>query len=393
MAWDSAKQTKVLEFDIQHQENENKKESEATANSICLTIPLRLAVAINARLHLKRKRLVTLFRYELFSVMNYSFSFSQLLLKTFVISGLLMTAVSCQPDRPQQFAFSPTITVFESEPIYKNAPVSPPPKTLPDGMIYVPGGYTQIGSEDGLDQEKPSFWVRVTPFLMDQHEVTVGQFRAFVRATNYRTQAEGFGDAGVFDDTIRDWTLIKGASWQFPYGPAAGPAADDMPVTQVSWNDAQTYAKWAGKRLPREIEWEHAARNAMNSRTLYSFGNELSSNGRFLANTWNGKFPDYDRVSDGFHRAAPVGSFGKSPLGLSDMSGNVWEWCEDPKIAYTDLLQEISEPITPQIERVQRGGSFLCEPGWCHGYRVSGRSGSTAETALMHVGFRCVRSL
>jgi formylglycine-generating enzyme len=316
-----------------------------------------------------------------------------LIQKTAAFFGLLWILTGCQSDTPKQFTFAPTITVFDGEPPRQPALSTPVPRHLPPDMVYVPGGFTQIGSEEGLDQEKPTFWVQVKPFLMDQHEVTVGQFRAFVKATSYKTQAEQFGDGGVFNDTTKTWELIEGTNWQYPYGPRDGAAADNMPVTQVSWNDAQAYAKWAGKRLPREIEWEHAARNGTNSRTIYPFGNEISANGTFLANTWNGKFPDYDQVSDGFHRAAPVGTFGTSPIGLSDMSGNVWEWCEDVKTSYTDLLGQVPVRITEATERVQRGGSYLCEPGWCHGYRVSGRSGSTAETALMHTGFRCVKDL
>ena len=313
--------------------------------------------------------------------------------KALIVGGLTLFGVACQPDAPKQFAYAPTITVFENEPADKPVPAQKPLGNLPDGMVYVPGGYTQMGSEEGLDQERPTFWVLVKPFLMDRYEVTVGQFRAFANATGYQTEAEKFGDAGVFNDTTKEWNLIKGANWRFPYGPEAGPAAPTMPVTQVSWNDAQAYAKWAKKRLPREIEWEHAARNGTNSRLLYSFGNDLTANGKPLANTWNGKFPDYDEVTDGFHRAAPVGTFGASPLGLSDMAGNVWEWCEDTKMAYSDLLKQAPVTVTAQTERVQRGGSYLCEPGWCHGYRVSGRSGSTAETSLMHTGFRCVKDL
>ncbi|TAE25232.1 MAG: formylglycine-generating enzyme family protein [Cytophagales bacterium] len=304
-----------------------------------------------------------------------------------------LSLFACQPDAPKQFAYGPTVTVFEHEPAEKPAFANTKLPTLPEGMIYVPGGYTQMGSEEGLDQEKPLFWVKVAPFLMDRNEVTVGQFRAFAKATGYQTEAEKFGDAGVFSDETKEWTLVKGTNWQFPYGPANGPAPDNMPVTQVSWNDAQAYAKWAGKRLPREIEWEHAARNGTNSRMLYPFGNETVMGDKFMANIWNGRFPDHDRVSDGYHRAAPVGTFGASPLGLSDLTGNVWEWCEDPKISYDDLVKQAPVTITPQTERVQRGGSYLCEPGWCHGYRVSGRSGSTAETSLMHVGFRCVKDL
>ncbi|GAB3576755.1 formylglycine-generating enzyme family protein [Hymenobacter daeguensis] len=260
-------------------------------------------------------------------------------------------------------------------------------------MVYVPGGYTQIGSEEGMDQEKPTFWVRLKPFLMDRHEVTVGQFRQFVQATHFQTQAEKFGDGGVFNDSTKAWGLMKGATWQFPYGPAAGKAADNMPVAQVSWNDARAYAKWAGKRLPTELEWEHAARNGTNSRTRYPFGNALTANGKPLANTWNGTFPDHDNVTDGYHRAAPVGTFGQSPAGLQDMAGNLWEWCENVKQPYADVLAGKAAVPTPETERAQRGGSYLCEPGWCHGYRVSGRSGSSPETALMHVGFRCVQDL
>ena len=309
-----------------------------------------------------------------------------------VLSNVLLL-ISCQPDPPKQFDYAAGITVFETEPTDKPVPADQRPKTLPNGMVYVPGGYTQIGSETGLDQEKPVFWTRVKPFLMDQHEVTVGQFREFIKATGFQTEAEKFGDAGVFDDKIKEWDLVKETNWQYPYGPAAGPAPDNMPVTQVSWNDAQAYAKWAGKRLPHEIEWEHAARNATNSQTLYPFGNDIVVSNKPRANIWNGHFPDYDAVTDGFHHAAPVGTFGLSPLGLADLTGNVWEWCDDPKVSYQDVLNQTPIRITEQTERVQRGGSFLCEPGWCHGYRVSGRSGSTAETSLMHVGFRCVKDV
>jgi sulfatase modifying factor 1 len=309
------------------------------------------------------------------------------------ILGLGMAACQPQSEDLGHYAYSSTITVFETKPAELTSPPAQPPTALPEGMVYVPGGYTQIGSTAGLDQEKPLFWVLIKPFLLDQHEVTVGQFRKFVQATGYKTQAEGFGNAGVFDDEAKEWHLVKGANWQYPYGPKAGPAAATQPVAQVSWNDAQAYAKWAGKRLPDELEWEHAARNGRNSRQLYPFGDSLRLNGKYLANTWNGKFPDYDRVTDGFHRAAPVGSFGASPLGLADMSGNLWEWCANYKQPYADLVHHVAPVVNDQTERAQRGGSFLCESGWCYGYRVSGRSGSTPETALMHVGFRCAKDI
>jgi formylglycine-generating enzyme len=267
-------------------------------------------------------------------------------------------------------------------------------KTLaaPAGMVYVPGGVSQIGSADGLDQEKPVLWAKVDPFFMDETPITVAQYRAFVQATGYKTQAETFGDAGVFDEQTRDWTLVKGACWHHPQGPEAPAAPDNHPVTQVSWHDATAYATWAKKRLPSELEWEHAARNGRNDQTLYPFGNELSAQGKALANTWNGTFPDKNLNTDGFRTTSPVGYYGKTPLGLTDMTGNVWEWCSDWKTNYGDMAA--GQPaLTEGQEKAMRGGSFLCEPGWCHGYRVSGRSFSTPETGLMHVGFRCVRSV
>jgi formylglycine-generating enzyme len=329
----------------------------------------------------------------------------QLTLLQLLLSGMLLLT-ACQPDTSKQapavrsappaapyFAYSATVTIFRAAPPDTTAPTQTPPAKLPPGMVYVPGGYTQIGSADGMEQEKPVFWVQMEPLLMDRHEVTVGEFRQFVQATSYRTQAEKFGNGGVFNEANQEWELLTGADWQHPYGPAAGKAAAAQPVAQVSWHDARAYAAWAGKRLPTEIEWEHAARNARNSRTLYSFGNALTAAGKPLANTWNGTFPAHDARTDGFHRTAPVGSFPAAGLGLQDMAGNLWEWCENVKQPYTELLAGTPASADITAERAQRGGSFLCEPGWCHGYRVSARSGSSPETALMHVGFRCVRDL
>ncbi len=261
--------------------------------------------------------------------------------------------------------------------------------TIPEGMVYVAGGFTQIGTTDGMDFEQPMFWVEVKPFVMDISPVTVAQFRTFVKATNYKTYAENFGDGGYFDYKTKEWSLKKGATWQYPLGKDMSKVTDNQPVTQVSWYDAAAYAKWAGKRLPSEIEWEHAARNATNDRNIYPFGNELEQNGKPLANTWNGVFPEFNKNTDGFLYTSPVGFFGKTPLGLTDMTGNVWQWCENWKINYADISKGIMP--TDTLEKVQRGGSFLCEPGWCHGYRVSGRSFTSPETSLLHVGFRCVR--
>ncbi len=138
--------------------------------------------------------------------------------------------------------------------------------TAPADMVYIQGGLVQIGSDEGLEQERPSFWAKIAPFWMDTHPVTVAEFRKFIKATNYKTEAETFGNAGIIDEsTGQQWILKDGANWHHPMGPDFPAAADDHPVTQVSWNDANAYAKWVGKRLPCELEWEHAARNARNA--------------------------------------------------------------------------------------------------------------------------------
>ena len=272
-----------------------------------------------------------------------------------------------------------------------NSATSPPAGVqVPAGMVYVPGGVTHIGAEDGLPAEQPVFEAAVEPFFMDAHPVTVAEFRRFVEATGYRTEAERLGDAGVLD-ADGEWRLVPGATWRHPRGPGAPPARGDHPVTQVSWNDAAAYARWAGKRLPTEVEWEHAARGGRDARQPYAWGARLVEHGAYRANTWQGSFPDLDTGEDGYVGTSPVGAFGATPLGLVDMGGNVWEWTADWFRPYADR----DTPYVPDAgsERAQRGGSFLCNPSYCHGYRVSARSHSTPETALFHVGFRCVKDL
>ncbi len=257
-------------------------------------------------------------------------------------------------------------------------------------MILVPGGVTTIGSADGLDWERPVLTVEVKPFYLDVHPVTVAQFRTFVEATGYVTQAEEFGNAGVFNFLTGEWTLVDGADWEHPFGPDQPAAADDHPVTQVSWHDAVAYCRWAGKRLPTEFEWEHAARNARNDPGPYAWGEALvDAAGTYHANTWQGEFPQTNTEADGFRATNPVGAFGSTPLGLSDMGGNVWEWCADWFRPYDDFGTPF-EP-GPDAERAHRGGSFLCDPDVCHGYRVSARAGTTPDTSLCHLGFRCAK--
>lgn len=254
--------------------------------------------------------------------------------------------------------------------------------TIPPGMVLVPGGVTRIGSESGPAEERPTFRARVAPFFLDAHPVTVAEFRRFVDATRYVTDAERFGDAGVLDPR-GEWRLQREADWRRPLGPDGPAAPADHPVTQVSWNDASAYARWAGKRLPTEVEWEHAARWGRDRHDPYAWGPTLIDAGQRRANTGHG--------DDGYRYTSPVGRFGTTHLGLADMGGNVWQWTGDWFRPYAGR----DEPYTPGAgaSRVQRGGSFLCTPSFCHGYRVSARSHASPETALFHVGFRCAKDL
>jgi sulfatase modifying factor 1 len=285
---------------------------------------------------------------------------------------LMLSAAACQqPDAPP-----PVTPLAEAE-----------TDVIIGDMIYVPGGVTLIGSEEGEAIEQPVFAAEVASFWLDASPVTVARFRAFVGRTGYETEAERFGNAGVLVDGT--WRLVDGADWRTPQGPGLPLAPDDHPVTQVSWHDAVTFCAAEGKRLPTELEWEHAARGARDGRSRYAWGDALNEGGRTRANTWEGTFPVRNTAADGYAFTSPVGAFGATDLGLTDMGGNVWEWTDSWFRPYPDR----DAPFTPTAAsvRVQRGGSFLCNPGWCHGYRVSARGHATPETSLFHVGFRCAQ--
>ena len=254
-------------------------------------------------------------------------------------------------------------------------------------MIYFPGGKIRLGSQR-LPNESPEFDTLIKPFYIDKYLVTVKQFQEFVSATNFVTDAEKFGDAGVYDITSGNWNLIKWASWQYPFGPGKSKAQDNYPVTKVSWNDAETYCAWAGLRLPTEAEWEFAARNGKNSADLYSWDNMLIENKQYKANVWQGGQFDA-KYADGFAFTSPVGFFGSTPVGLTDMGGNVWQWCSDSYRLYKGNKQPFSFDINT---KVIRGGSFLFDQAKELSYTVSFRVGNTVETSLFNMGFRCAKN-
>jgi sulfatase modifying factor 1 len=308
-----------------------------------------------------------------------------------------------------------------------------PPR--PPGMVWIPGGEFSMGGDDPLSRrdERPLHRVRVHAFWMDATEVTNAQFEAFVQATGYRTVAERPIDweamrkqlppgtprpdesrlqpgALVFtppDETVdlsqfdRWWSWVPGADWRHPRGPGSSIAGrESEPVIQVSLEDAQAYAKWAGKRLPTEAEWEFAARGGLDRKVNVWGAAPIDAT---RANTWQGEFPNRNTAEDGFALVAPVGRFPANGYGLCDMAGNVWEWCGDRyrPDAYTVLVQAargatIENPLGPEAEPgmpetfVVRGGSFLCNDAYCASYRPSARMSQTADTATQHIGFRCV---
>jgi formylglycine-generating enzyme required for sulfatase activity len=258
-------------------------------------------------------------------------------------------------------------------------------------MARLEGGRFRMGTDQGFPYEGPARDVTVKPFAIDTHEVTVAQFRRFVKATGYRTEAERFRWAGVFDVKQARWTRVDGADWRHPEGGKAAAPANE-PVTQVSWNDAVAYCAWAGKRLPTEAEWEFAARGGLAGST-YTWGHHLKPGGKPPANWWQGVFPSRNTVEDGYLRRAPVGRFPPNGYGLYDMAGNVWEWTQDwfSEKGYAGL--PVVDPRGPDtgVERVIRGGSWMCSENYCTGYRAAARSHSGPDSGLNNLGFRCAR--
>lgn len=254
-------------------------------------------------------------------------------------------------------------------------------------MVYFEGGNFLMGSETGLPNERPVHRVEIASFFIDKYSVTVEQFSQFAESTGFKTEAEKFGDSGIFNLEKQTWELVPGTTWRKPFGPSGPDAEDSHPVTHVSWNDAVAYAEWAGKRLPSEAEWEFAARSGVNSNKKFSWGNEISVNGKYKANVWQGEI-NSPKTADGYLFTSPVGAFGENEAGITDMGGNVWQWCSNIYKPYSGS----SEPYrVDQNIKVIRGGSFFFDQNGEDSFSVSGRSMNSHETSLFNTGFRCAK--
>ena len=302
------------------------------------------------------------------------------------------------------------------------------------GMVAIPGGRFRMGSDTGYAEEAPTHLVEIDGFHIDTRAVTNAQFANFVAATGHVTLAEIVPDAAnypgarpemlfagslVFARTrgpvdTRDWSqwwrLQPGANWRHPYGPTSSLAElDDHPVVHVAYEDALAYARWAGKDLPTEAEFEYAARGGLDGAT-YAWGEVFRPGGKHMANTWQGKFPHHNSREDGWEATAPVASYPPNGFGLYDMIGNVWEWTQDwfqprhtaaaaadddgkaccipknPRGPVTGTL----DPAAPIPQKVLKGGSFLCAPSYCQRYRPAARHAESIDTSTCHIGFRCV---
>ena len=305
-------------------------------------------------------------------------------------------------------------------------------------MIFIPGGTFLMGSNKHYQEEAPAHTATVDGFWMDKYAVTNQQFEEFVNETNYVTVAECPPRAedypGAKPELLRPasvvfqkprgrvdlrnhynwWTYVAGAHWKHPEGPKSSIKHRMLhPVVHIAYEDAEAYARWIGKVLPSESEWEFAARGGLDGAT-YAWGDEFAPNGKQMANTWQGEFPWQNLLIDGYEGTAPVGQFPPNGYGLYDMIGNVWEWTTDwytphplhdpgdappqtsccgAALARDKRREESYDPALPNIKiprRVIKGGSFLCAPNYCRRYRPAARMAQPVDTSTCHVGLRLV---
>ena len=311
--------------------------------------------------------------------------------------------------------------------------VTSPGRAPAKNMAWVPGGGFAMGSADFYPEERPVRRVEVDGFWMDDHPVTVAEFRRFVKATGYVTVAERPLDpaqypgadpdllrpgslvfratAGPVDlrDVSQWWRYEPGAQWRHPQGPGSTAGGlDQHPVTHVAAEDAEAYAAWAGKELPTEAEWEFAARGGLDG-AVFCWGDEFAPRGRVMANTWQGQFPWQRDTPGKWDRTTPVRRFPANGYRLYDMAGNVWEWTSDyfvthaaapvqhacctprnPRVTSAEASLVPGEPGAHIPRRVIKGGSHLCAPNYCLRYRPAARQSEAVDTSTSHLGFRCI---
>jgi sulfatase modifying factor 1 len=325
-----------------------------------------------------------------------------------------------------------TVSTRTDVPRPDRTPERPETPPFPD-MIWIPGGTFRMGSDKHYPEERPVHRVTVDGFWMDRYPVTNERFAQFVEATGHVTFAEippraedypgalpdllfagslAFAKpAGPVDrrDFTNWWQWVRGANWRRPYG--EGSSIDTLerhPVVHVTFADAEAFARWEGKTLPTEAEWEFAARGGLED-AAYAWGDEFLPGDRYMANTWQGDFPTQNLAKDGYERTSPVGAYDPNGYGLYDMIGNVWEWTTDwyqpkhpadaakaccvPTNPLGPRAEDSYDPCQPRIKiprKVLKGGSHLCAPNYCRRYRPAARFPEPVDTSTCHVGFRCI---
>jgi formylglycine-generating enzyme len=298
-------------------------------------------------------------------------------------------------------------------------------------MVHVPGGEFRMGSDQHYPEEAPAHAVRVGTFWIDTHAVSNTDFKAFVEATGYVTLAEKPANPDDYPGAKPEllapssvmfkkakgpvdltnhynwWVYVPGADWRHPRGPSSSlHGLMNHPVVHVAFADAEAYARWAGKELPTEAEWEFAARGGLEG-AEFAWGEEFTPEGQWRTNTWQGEFPWQNKLEDGYEWTAPVGTFAPNGYGLYEMCGNTWEWTTDWFQSHADIqhtcctidnprggeAEKSYDPRTPGIKiprKVMKGGSYLCAPNYCRRYRPAARMPQSIDTSTCHLGFRCI---